>query len=59
MRMTTDFTVEFGGDSHELELNTLLTSLLNFSSAIQEIQQQAAPEATMDLKVRAPERGSS
>ncbi|MEZ4941805.1 MAG: hypothetical protein R3D58_13075 [Saprospiraceae bacterium] len=58
MIMTTDFKIEFSGDSHELDLNTLLTSLLNFSNVIQEVQQQIAPDAKVDIKVRAPERGS-
>lgn len=56
--MTTDFTVEFGGDSHEIDLNTLITSLLNFGAAIQEIQGEIAPEAKVDIKVRAPQQGS-
>lgn len=56
--MTTDFTVNFGGDSHEIDLNALITALVNFSSAIQEIQQEVAPEAKVDIKVRPPEKGS-
>lgn len=58
MNMTTDFTVEFGGDSHEIDLNTLITSLVNFGAAIQEIQSEIAPEAKVDIKVRAPQQGS-
>lgn len=58
MTMTTDFKVSFGGDSHELDLTTLTTSLVNFGFLIQEIQQQIAPESKVDIKVRPPERGS-
>lgn len=58
MVMTTDFKIEFGGESHDLEINTLLTSLLNFTGVIQEIKDQFAPEAKVDIRVRPPERGS-
>ncbi len=55
--MTTDFTVEFSGES-EIDLNTLLTSLLNFGTAIQEIQGAVAPEAKVDVKVKPFGEGS-
>lgn len=58
MTMTSDFKVEFGGDSHEIDLATLTTSLVSFGLALQEIQQQIDPEARLDIKVRPPERGS-
>lgn len=50
--------LNFGGDSHELDINTLLTSLLNFSAVIQDIQLKIAPDQKVDIKVRAPEKGS-
>jgi hypothetical protein len=56
--MQTDFRVEFGGDSHEIDLNTLLVSLMNFSSVMQEIQVAIAPETQMNIKVRPPQNGS-
>lgn len=56
--MQTDFRVEFGGDSHEIDLNTLLVSLMNFSTVMQEIQVAIAPETQMNIKVRPPQNGS-
>lgn len=56
--MQTDFRVEFGGDSHEIDLNTLLVSLMNFSAVMQDIQGALAPETQMNIKVRPPQNGS-
>lgn len=58
MTMTTDFTIEFSGESKEVDLNVLLTSLLNFGAAIQEIQSSVAPEAKVDVKVKPFGEGS-
>ena len=55
--MNTDFTIEYSGES-EVDLNSLLTSLLNFGASIQEIQSKVAPEAKVDVKVRPFGEGS-
>lgn len=57
MTMNTDFTIEYSGES-EVDLNSLLTSLLNFGAAIQEIQSKVAPEAKVDVKVKPFGEGS-
>lgn len=56
--MQTDFRIEFGGDSHEIDLNTLLVSLMNFSNVMSEVQQALAPDTQMNIKVRPPQNGS-
>lgn len=54
----TDFKIKFDGEGHEVDLNTLLSSLMGFSTAIHEIQRGINPEAPVQIKVKALEQGS-
>jgi hypothetical protein len=59
MTMTKDFTIEYSGESQEVDLNVLLTSLISLSAAIQEIKSAvAAPEVKVDVKVKPFGEGS-
>lgn len=54
----TDLCIEFSGEAHELDVNVLLTSLLNFSAAIQEIKDSISPETKIEIKVKPFGEGS-
>jgi len=58
LKTETDFTIEFSGETSEIDVNVLLTSLLNFNTAIQEIKQSIFPDAKLDIKVKPFGEGS-
>ena len=54
----TDFKVKFEGPPQYIDAQTLINSLLNFSSALQEINRELEPERSIEIKIRAVEPGS-
>jgi hypothetical protein len=54
----TDFKIKFDGATNEIDVNTLITSLVGLSAVIQDIQSKVKPDAKVEIKVKALEKGS-
>lgn len=50
--------IKFGGDLHEIDVDLLIESLINYSSVTQEAAAYLSPGLKVNIKIKAPERGS-
>ena len=53
-----DFKLKFEGDLNEVDASTLGYSLLNITTLVQEVNQDAAPDRKIEIKVKANQPGS-
>lgn len=56
--MIQDFKIKFDGQLHQVNANTLINSLINFSTVIQEINKTVNPEEQIEINIKATEKGS-
>lgn len=54
----TDFQVKFDGQMHQVDVNLMVASLLNFTTILQETNAHISPEKKVDIRIKAPEKGS-
>ena len=50
--------IKFDGQLNQVDVNTLTSSLINFSAAIQEINTELNPDQKVNIKIQATEKGS-
>lgn len=50
--------IKFGGDTHEIEANTYINSLLHFTSIVQEVNKGISKDKKIEVKIRANIAGS-
>lgn len=50
--------IKFGGDLHEIDVDLLIESLVNYSSVTQETAAYLSPGIKVDIKIKAPKQGS-
>lgn len=53
-----DLKIKFDGQSHQIEANTLINSLLHFTSVVQEINTELKTDRKIDIKINALPEGS-
>lgn len=53
-----DFKVKFDGQLHQVDANTLINSLINLSTIIQELNVVSDPNRKIEIKIKATEKGS-
>lgn len=56
--LSNDFKIKFDGQLHQVNANTLITSLINLSTAIQEINKGLNPDRQIEINIKATEKGS-
>jgi len=50
--------IKFGGDLHEIDVDLLIESLVNYSSVTQEAAAYLSPGIKVNIKIKAPKEGS-
>lgn len=50
--------IKFGGDLHEIDVDLLIESLINYSSVTQEAAAYLSPGIKVNIKIKAPKEGS-
>ncbi len=50
--------IKFGGDLHEIDVDLLIESLINYSSVTQEASAYLSPGIKVEIKIKAPKQGS-
>ena len=50
--------IKFGGDTHEIEANTYINSLLHFTNIVQEVNKGISKDKKIEVKIRANIAGS-
>ena len=50
--------IKFGGDTHEIEANTYINSLLHFTNIVQEVNKSISKDKKIEVKIRANKAGS-
>jgi len=50
--------IKFGGDTHEIEANTYINSLLHFTNIVQEVNKGISKDKKIEVKIRANVAGS-
>lgn len=53
-----DIKIKFGGESHMIDSNTLINSLIHFTNVVQEANNELAPDRKVDIKIKANKEGS-
>lgn len=53
-----DFKIKFDGDTHQIDANTLINSLLHFTNITQEVNRELATDRKIEIKVNALKEGS-
>ncbi|TAH01588.1 MAG: hypothetical protein EAZ15_07095 [Sphingobacteriales bacterium] len=53
-----EFKLKFGGDQHQIDANTFVASLIHNINILEEINKSIDPNKKIDIKVKAPVRGS-
>lgn len=53
-----DFKIKFGTSSNDIDIETLISSLLNTSNIIQEVNRELGTEKKIEVKIKALEKGS-
>jgi hypothetical protein len=53
-----DLKIRFDGDSHQIDANTLINSLLHFTNITQEVNRELATDRKIEIKVNALKEGS-
>jgi hypothetical protein len=56
--MQSEFTIKFDGQLNQVDVNTLIASLMGTSSVLQEINKELTPENKIDIKIVALSKGS-
>jgi hypothetical protein len=56
--MDTDFKIKFDGEQHQIDANILINNLIHTTSIIQEINRELHSGKTIDIKVKALQKGS-
>lgn len=56
--MDTDFKIKFDGEQHEIDANILINNLIHTTSIIQEINRELHSGKTIDVKIKALQKGS-
>jgi len=56
--MDTDFKIKFNGEQHQIDANILINNLIHTTSIIQEINRELHSGKTIDIKVKALQKGS-
>lgn len=57
-KSTKNLKIVFGGQSHEIDAEVLIESLINYSLVLQESSSFLAPENKVDIKIKATKEGS-
>jgi len=55
---SSDFKIKFDGEQHQIEANVLINSLIHVTTIIQEVNKSIDPTKKIEIKVKAPEKGS-
>ena len=55
---TNNFEFKYQGESHSIDINTLLTSQFHYSAILNEIKNQLFPEIELKIKIQSFEKGS-
>src|SRR3989344_4619057 len=50
--------IVFGGESHEIDAEVLIESLVNYSIVTQEVSVYLSPDSKVNIKIKATQRGS-
>lgn len=58
LKDSAELTIRYEGQVHQLDVDTLLVSLLNFSEMTRLIAESIDPDATIKIYISAPEKGS-
>lgn len=53
-----DFKIKFDGDTHQIDANTLINSLLHFTNITQEVNRELGTDRKIEIKVNALKEGS-
>ena len=53
-----DFKIKFDGDTHQIDANTLINSLLHFTNITQEVNKELGTDRKIEIKVNALKEGS-
>jgi len=53
-----EFKIKFGGQLHQVDANTFISSLINISTIIQELNQELRSDKKIEIKIKATEEGS-
>jgi len=53
-----DFKIKFDGDTHQIDVNTLINSLLHFTNITQEVNKELGTDRKIEIKVNALKEGS-
>lgn len=56
--MDTDFKIKFDGEYHQIDANILINNLIHTTSIIQEINRELNSGKTIDIKIKALQKGS-
>ena len=56
--MDTDFKIKFDGEQHQIDANVLINNLIHTTSIIQEINRELHSGKTIDIKIKALQKGS-
>lgn len=56
--MDTDFKIKFDGEQHQIDANILINNLIHTTSIIQEINRELHSGKTIDIKIKALQKGS-
>ena len=53
-----DIKIKFDGESHMIEANTFINSLIHFTAVVQEANSDLAPDKKVEIKIKANKEGS-
>lgn len=56
--MDTDFKIKFDGEQHQIDANVLINNLIHTTAIIQEINRELHSGKTIDIKIKALQKGS-
>ena len=56
-RVEKDYEFKYLGNSHYIDINTLLSSQFHFSAIVNEVKSQLFPEVNLKIKVKSFEKG--
>ncbi|MFA5754101.1 MAG: hypothetical protein WC905_01930 [Patescibacteria group bacterium] len=57
-KSTKHLKIVFGGDSHEIDADVLIESLMNYSIVTQEASAYLSPDSKVNIRIKATQRGS-
>lgn len=53
-----NFEIVFGGEAHDIDVDVLIESVVNYSLIIQEVSAHISPKTKVNIRIKAPEKGS-